>query len=376
MRLTTKRTVATGCFRPHPFIVKKDKKIGLVVLTPISWSSLSEEDYVIQWVHCKNILWELEKEGTLSRDIFLHKFYIMLEKLGYKKEEINKIKRLKDWEVPYSLLTTSYLISIGANYKPARKYFIKTVKELLSKVEEVKEQQPIITISKDRIIASKIIGEIQDLEDDIFKNNVDFNEWVKEKNLSYTIAQHIKSFFAPRLKEVAEIFEGKDEQLNEAYRKLTMKQKAYMARWYLNLNKALGSVQEKERKQPVRKARSKTPDQIVKKLKYAPKHEELGIVSIQPKKILDASKLWVYNSKLRKLIYYASDSKFEVNGTYIGMYNENESTSKILRKPEIQMKEFLNGGKAHMLQYFKSIKSKEQPVNGKISKDCVLLKTY
>lgn len=358
--------------------LKKDKKIGLVMISPaIDWSKLSEEEKKIQWHNCLLSIWQSEKEGEIDSDVLLDKFYKFLESI-YSREEIVLIKKVKEHYIPFTLLSVSYLLSTGAIYDSGIEYFSKNVKILIDRGKRVTEET-ITVVKKDRSkeLAVRLIGEIQDLEDTMFEERVDFEEFFREKNISKDIGERVLLFFAGRIEEVFQIRDGKDEQLNESYAHLSKDQKNYMVKWYIGLQKSLDSIIKRDAQVIVRKSRPKTPEKIVKGLKYMSSSPELKIKSIAPEKIVSSSIVWVYNTKTRKLIIYASgDKKLSVEGTSIINYSEELSSGKTLRKPEVQLSEFMNGGKIHMRDYYKNIKSVGSPVSGRINRDMLILKVF
>ena len=67
-------------FKPYPFKVTKDRKQGLIITTPkIPWKELSEDQAKVQWHYCTNVLWNMEKEGHISKDDLIRRFYRLLE---------------------------------------------------------------------------------------------------------------------------------------------------------------------------------------------------------------------------------------------------------------------------------------------------------
>lgn len=372
MRLASKYSIGTNQIKTKPFLVKKDRKVGLVVSSPsINWKELTESEAKVQWVVSMNYLWELEKHGSISRSDFTENFNKLVKGLGYNTSQL---QYLKDWEIPLTLLFTAFMIKSGALYKPAGNYLVKNIKKIIERSESKKKAATVVKQNIKDSPESILINEIMGYEDNIFKEKINFSEWVVQKKLTEEQALKIKKFYIPRTLEINLIKEGKDEQLNYAYRKYTKPQIQYMLNWYVGLIKALASV-ENTVVTIVRKERVKTPDQIVKKVKYLKSHEELDIKSINPQKIIGSSTLCMYNTKTRKLVVYYSKEGYtlSVEGTTLVNYDEKKSSSKTLRKPDIQLKEFLNRGKKPMLEYFTKIKSVDSSVSGRINGDMVLL---
>ena len=133
-------------------------------------------------------------------------------------------------------------------------------------------------------------------------------------------------------------------------------------------------VSEANKTRKPRQRKQKSPEQLVSKLKYLDKHEEL--VSENPKDIIGALQLWVYNTKSRKLgCYNAEDaSGLSVKGSSIISFNESKSIQKKLRKPEVTLPEVLKGGKVYLRTTLDDIKAVASTLNGRLNTDTILLR--
>ena len=126
-----------------------------------------------------------------------------------------------------------------------------------------------------------------------------------------------------------------------------------------------------------RKRKTKSPDELVAKMKYCDKFDELKLESIKPRDIIGCSQLFVYNTKTRKLgCYVASDSSgLSVKGSTIIGHSETKSVHKTLRKPEITIPEVLKGGKVFLRNVIAEIRAKESCLTGRINSDIILLRS-
>jgi hypothetical protein len=134
-----------------------------------------------------------------------------------------------------------------------------------------------------------------------------------------------------------------------------------------------------------RKAKPKSADKIIAKLKYLKLDDKYKLASVNPVDIVGASELWVFNVKTRKLGKYVASnidptgmgrngSGLQVKGTTITGYNEELSIQKTLRKPEEQLKEFKNAGKVALRKFLDDINAIDTKMNGRCNADTVLLK--
>ena len=137
-----------------------------------------------------------------------------------------------------------------------------------------------------------------------------------------------------------------------------------------------------------RKPRKKKPvskEKMVSKLQYCKEDIKYNLKSIDPKDIITAEQLWVFNTKTRKLgIYVASvldprglnreGTGLSVKGTSIQGFDPEKSIQKTLRKPEEQLTEFTKCGPVKSKTFFSEIKSMEIALTGRINTDTILLK--
>jgi len=134
-----------------------------------------------------------------------------------------------------------------------------------------------------------------------------------------------------------------------------------------------------------RKAKPKSADKLVSKLKYCKTDEKYKLASITPEQIIGASELWVFNVKTRKLGKYVAinpdptgmgrdGSGLQVKGTTIIGYKEDESIQKTLRKPDEQLRAFKDAGKVKLRKFLEEIPTTDTKLNGRCNPDTVLLK--
>ena len=140
----------------------------------------------------------------------------------------------------------------------------------------------------------------------------------------------------------------------------------------------LVSTRKSTKPRKLRKARPKTPDQIVKGIKYLKKDKETGIESIDPTKIVSSSVLWTFNVKLRKLTKYVSlpGTTLSLKGTTIQNMDESQSVSKTIRKPELILPIVSTDSKNMVEIKFKDVRAKGKVPNGRIGKDTLLIRAF
>ena len=81
----------------------------------------------------------------------------------------------------------------------------------------------------------------------------------------------------------------------------------------------------------------------------------------------------------RKLGIYVADETqgalYVKNSRILG-FSETKSVCKTIRKPDVQLKQFMSGGKPVSKQWFDDLKTAGTPLNGRITPEFLLLKAY
>jgi hypothetical protein len=191
---------------------------------------------------------------------------------------------------------------------------------------------------------------------------------------------------AGQLKKMSEYDADQWAQLKEGYAHL---KKADIKKFRTAIEELMGALdfiidQAKATRKP-RKAKPKSADKLVEKLKYLKADPKYNLASINPTDIVGANELWVFNTKTRKIGKYIAsnvDPKglgrngtgLSVKGTTIIGFDENLSIQKTLRKPEEQLKEFKSAGKVALRKFLDEITTTDIKLNGRCNLDTVLLK--
>lgn len=227
---------------------------------------------------------------------------------------------------------------------------------------------------------SEIAGELEGSIDDYIRSEF------KEEPSPYAIMQNrmkgayvnkIVDAFKKRRSEFDEVLNTDDEMLKEGYSNFSKSElKKLIAYCDSIITDAIKFGEETKKTRKPRKRKAKSPEQLISKLKVCVEDTELGIKSIDSKKIVGAIQLWVYNVKTRKLgVYHADDaSGLSVKGSSVTNFSESKSVCKKLRKPEKTLPELLKGGKVYLRNVMDSIKAKESKLTGRINSDTILLR--
>jgi hypothetical protein len=262
-------------------------------------------------------------------------------------------------------------------------WFNETIQKLQEQTPVVKQTTAAVVSIQDHIRkkASECIGELEGQIDDLiiseFKSNVSPYATMTGMDTKGAHAKFIIEHFKTRRVEYDTVLTTDDVDLKEGYSNFTKTQLkkliAYCDQVIVDGMKLAGEA-VKSRKP--RKRKTKSAEQLIAKLNYAKDFAELKLVSVDPKTIIGASTLWVYNTKTRKLgVYHALDaSGLNIKGSTIQNFAESKSVSKTLRKPAVTVNEVLKAGKVALRNILTDIRAAETALTGRINADTILLK--
>jgi hypothetical protein len=292
-------------------------------------------------------------------------------------DELKKFRAVPDEWVNHTCGAIARLINRGYEVpKHSKEFLEKTLAHILTKA---KVSAPTVERAsiQDRMREKQndIIGDIEELID----SNAVFSlyEWLKGRQIPAAYCPAIISHYAPVLDELLETFEGKDEQLKEAYRHYTKKQLKERIEFFNKLiedAERYGSVTKKTR--APRKPRPVSVEKKLKNLKYQKEDNTFKIASVNPEKIIGAQELWTFNTKYKTLTVFRAIDRggLQVKGTSIINYDEKNSfTKRTGRKPEEYVKRVLDGGKIVLRKIMDELKS-DAPLAFRINENTILLK--
>jgi hypothetical protein len=253
--------------------------------------------------------------------------------------------------------------------------------EEASEEAAVKEQPKQVISIQERIVnrANDLIADIEVHLDNYYRDGTMFkpSEWMSKHEVKPAIAQRIADYYKPLYSEVFDAYNGKDEQLREAYaswRKPKLRLYVEFVKSIIAAAETRATIVKASRKP--RKKKEKSPVQIVSKLKYKVKDDEYKFVSIDPKQIIGSNQLWVFNTKYRTLAVYNAmgPAGLNVKGSTLTGFDEKTSIVKKLRKPTEQVNKLLDGGKVVLRKFMDDIKCKPKGANGRINNETILLR--
>ena len=337
-------------------------------------------------------------------------------KKNYDKKVLANINKLPDWKVggkshwacaaylldkEPALVPEAYSTGIDRWIKELAEEGAVVVKE--QKAEEKTKKNVYVPSIQERITeqSQEACEAIEEWLDGFIRDKkafdpkgFDFVAHFANKKVSQAHARKIKKFYESEYEEAqliqklptpGEINRVKDEhekdmlqQLREGYAHLT---KADAAAYLAALETLMGAcdvvidASKATRKPKAKKAPSK--EKLIAKVQYKERDDKLQIVSVNPLELIEATEVWVYNTKTRKLGKYVAEEgqHMQVKGTSLLFYDENKSVQKTLRKPEETLKEFKKAGKVKLRTFLEEIKTTDIKLNGRLNADTIILKT-
>jgi len=289
------------------------------------------------------------------------------------------------------------LAGTSGTLKPKTEYLKKYIADAIARgkpfIDAKKEEEKAAQVEKrvvsiqDRIrMASDVI--ICDLEEvvdtfhaDISKSKkFDAVKFFRGKQVNQAHCKHIRNYYAPQLAEYNELtlpVREQDEDLREGYAHLSKTDVKKAVELFNSIVGACDLIEaESKATRKTRTPKPKSADKLVAKMKYCKTDEKYKVASINPIDIVDATEVWVFNIKTRKIGKYVAEdhATLSVKGTTLQFFNTRQSVAKTLRKPEEQLREFNKAGKVALRKYMDNINAVETQMNGRINADTVILK--
>ena len=204
------------------------------------------------------------------------------------------------------------------------------------------------------------------------KTDFDMSDWIRLHNPSAAHLAAIREHWFPVLEEL--LNEEGDEQLAEAYSHLTDKQ----VEKFIELLLDIVTSKKVRKARTVRKPRAKSPDKMVKNVKFAVSDPETGVKSVEPKEIPGSSAVLIWNKKYRMLGLYLAESgkEISVKGSTILNFDEATSVWKKVRKPNEVVPKAVTSTKAQVSKIIDGLTSKPGKMNGRMNAETIILKVY
>jgi hypothetical protein len=113
------------------------------------------------------------------------------------------------------------------------------------------------------------------------------------------------------------------------------------------------------------------PNKLVSKVKYLEIFN--GYTSILPVNVLNAKTVLIYDVKYNTIRLLIADDKLTIRGSTIYSFNDS-SICKIVKKPELFLKDIMSGNIQYVINAVTNMKTKERLVNGSLNANTIILR--
>lgn len=234
------------------------------------------------------------------------------------------------------------------------------------------------------IAAGNFFGDVvEPLIDEIFESGGkqnkahDLYNLLTKHEIKGRVALKVAERILPTIEEINNAIDG-DADYKEAYDFLTTSQKkkvyAKLVAFVEDCER-INDMAKKSRKTTTRKRKTPSAAKLLKGFKYKEKDDEFKIASVDPKKIIGASSVVLFNTKNRKATWICAEDKAGLNikGASITGFDPKTSVQKTVRKP-MEFIATTNGkGKRAIKNMFDRINAKNSFANGKVNSHTVVL---
>ncbi len=308
-----------------------------------------------------------------------------------RRDLAKKFKSQKKLDISSTYGWLARMITMGypASYREMKK-LAKAIREAEASIvadTEPKIKTPEQVVQKPTIQdflrekTAETLGELEGRFDDfVADTNVKANAFalLKERNTPQAQVGKIVDFANKRIAEFTEVQNTDDKELKEAYSNFgKVKIKAVIKFFESVVADCQSYVTTKKAVKKPRKAKAKSVEKIVSKVKYMKADTALQVTSVNPAQMVGATEVWVFNTKTRKLGKYIADATLGpigVKGTSLTGFDEAKSVAKTLRKPAEQLKALLTAGKIQIRKFMDGINAVEVKLTGRLNEDTLIVK--
>ena len=320
-------------------------------------------------------------------------------KNNFNKKDIQFILVNPDWKllISYATAATCFWYNSGLEESDKSAYWKSAAdKRLANLVESGKalhyeklqakhDSDKVVLLSPQQRLQNKISNTIMqdllDLEDqwiDGEKASIDVYGLFRKHGLSGSATLPVRQVVEGWLLDYEDAYHKRCEQAVEGYSHLKrpeLNRRIKECQTMLDDLDRIKSAAKAQRKVKVSKVQS--IDKQAAKIKYKREDTDFKIVSIQPAQIISKTRLYVFNTKYRRLTEYVTfDPKgFIISGTTIKNFDKETSRTITLRKPLDILPEVVRCTPRQLTKLLDGIKTKPATPNGRINEDTILLRT-
>ena len=317
---------------------------------------------------------------------------------GLDPELIKKLRKVPDvWFSSFAKHTYIWHKTNGYMADDVKEHLLSKIPALEHKAENIieekeekaKDTKPKVSIQQRmREQVEGLLGNWEGYVDELAAGNFDlkkFDPFTEMKVFGGGVvkpnhAKIIKDDFASQYAEALEVLEWKDEDIKEAYEFMDKKMRKDFVAIYEKINAACDAlILTGKATRKTRKPKQVSKEKLVDKLKFQINDSTLGIASVNPTEVIDATEIWVYNTKTRKVGMYVVDdlkSGITVKGTTLQDFHPTKSVQRTLRKPAEQIKNWTGNARTKFSKAFKDLTTTDTKMNGRFNDTTIILKAF
>ena len=314
--------------------------------------------------------------------------------LGFTKVQINNLKKIQGWK--YRMGTYNHIEMINNGWPELTEKVKNLIKDKLiaadkagSKiVKEISNKPKPVVIPPAERTRRKLLETLYVEFDEVIVEGWFEEEYAQKFNLYSRFKGHgfkgnaiepFRRMILPEYECILDAYNKTCDQAVEAYSHISKSNKKKMLNMYEDMFKDMDKLKQSFKALRVPRAhKRKTSDEQVTHLQYQTECEDSKLASINPVMIPGKSKLWVYNTKQRRLTEYVTTATdgFLVSGTSIKNHDVKLSKTATLRKPDDMLPIVLSKTEKQLEKLWDNITTKITSPNGRINKDCILMRVF
>jgi len=304
----------------------------------------------------------------------------LTNELGWGPEEITRLKRSPAWAISQTVEKLLIMRAKGWDFNKDETNFV-------NKEFESFKNNPRFDLEPDtepsgpppiRNVHSHLIDAVDDLCDAWMDGeDATINLYVlfgKKPDTQKTLKERVRPYITGLLDDLLDL-KAKDPQCTEGY-DITVKQRNHRIKV---LKDALQDIEKilmaGKTKNPRRKKIISAKKQM-SSIKYLENSDEFKVRSIDPKKIVGAKRLYVFNVRYRTITEYVSTKikGFSFKGTTLQDWDDKLSRTTTLRKPDLFIMHVLKRAPSGIDREWLKLTTKTAKTTGRINENCILLR--
>lgn len=274
-------------------------------------------------------------------------------------------------DVDYGVEVDNYLRKIST-LVPVERNTSNTVKKKVSVYDIMQERiRKGVLVRMDEMLDEWILNTTAK----VFKINV--GSLLKSVNAPISSLGSVVSWITKQRDELIEARDKSNPDSVEGYsylKKPAIKKRISLLEEMLNDVEIYKSTKKAARKP--RKMKEKSADKLVAKMNYLKSSPDYGVASVNPIKVVGSVKVYLFNEKYRKLTVLSTTSLsgLSVKGTTIRDYDEKNSFSMKIRKPEEILPIIVSKTDKQIANVLKKLTTKKTSANGRVNDNTLILK--